>query len=160
MAGAVDFFVSYTSPDRPWAKWIAWELEHAGHSGIVQACDMQPGSNFVLQMDHATRAAERTIAVLSPAFSQSPYCQAEWAAAFARDPTGIERRLVPYGYASLSPTGCWGKSYVDVVGLSPEQARDVLLAGVSAERGLPSRRGFPASSRASGCVVRRSSTCR
>jgi len=26
-AGGVDFFVSYTTADRPWAEWIAWELE-------------------------------------------------------------------------------------------------------------------------------------
>jgi len=64
----VDFFVSYTSADRPWAEWIAWELEDAGFSVIVQAWDMQPGSNFVLQMDDAARVAARTVAVLSPAF--------------------------------------------------------------------------------------------
>ena len=27
MAQAVDFFVSYTSADRAWAKWIAWQLQ-------------------------------------------------------------------------------------------------------------------------------------
>jgi len=64
----VDCFVSYTSADRPWAEWIAWELEQAGHSTIIQAWDMQPGSNFVLEIDNARRAAERTIAVLTPAF--------------------------------------------------------------------------------------------
>jgi len=74
---AVDFLVSYTSADRPWAEWIAWELEQAGYSVIVQAWDMQPGSNFVVQMHRAARAADRTIAVLSPAFLESEYCEAE-----------------------------------------------------------------------------------
>jgi len=90
----VDFFVSYTSADRPWAEWIAWELEAAGHRAIVQAWDMQPGHNFVVQMHHATRVARRTVAVLSPAFLASAYCEAEWAAAFAKDPTGRARALV------------------------------------------------------------------
>jgi hypothetical protein len=27
MAQAVDFFVSYTSADRAWAEWIAWQLQ-------------------------------------------------------------------------------------------------------------------------------------
>ena len=36
MAGAVDFLVSYTSPDRPWAEWLAWEVEHADHTVVVQ----------------------------------------------------------------------------------------------------------------------------
>jgi hypothetical protein len=143
--GAVDFFVSYTSADRPWAEWIAWELEHAGHSTIVQAWDMQPGSNFVVQMDEATRVAARTIAVLSPAFVASPYCRAEWAAAFARDPTGSDRRLVPVRVRELEPDGLLGQVvYVDVVDLSEVAAREALLAGVSADRAKPTAApGFP-----------------
>jgi hypothetical protein len=47
---SVDFFVSYTSADRPWAEWIAWELEAVGYSTRLQPWDMQPGSNFVLIM--------------------------------------------------------------------------------------------------------------
>lgn len=27
MVQAADFFVSYTSADRAWAEWIAWQLE-------------------------------------------------------------------------------------------------------------------------------------
>ena len=48
--GVADFFVSYTSADRPWAEWIAWELEQAGHSVIVQAWGIQAGANFVVVM--------------------------------------------------------------------------------------------------------------
>ena len=64
-------------------------------SAVVQACHMPAGSNPVLgEMDEAT-AAGRTIAVMSPAFLASPYCRAEWAAAFREDPNGEHRRLVP-----------------------------------------------------------------
>jgi len=31
MGQAADFFVSYTSADRTWAEWIAWQLEQAGY---------------------------------------------------------------------------------------------------------------------------------
>ncbi len=37
MAQAADFFVSYTSADRAWAEWIAWQLEAEGYTVIVQA---------------------------------------------------------------------------------------------------------------------------
>ena len=37
MGKAADFFVSYTSADRAWAEWIAWQLEQAGYQVIVQA---------------------------------------------------------------------------------------------------------------------------
>ena len=157
--GAVDFFVSYTSADRPWAEWIAWELEQAGHSTVIQAWDMQPGSNFVLQIDEATRRAERTIAVLSPAFVASPYCRAEWAAAFARDPTGAGRRLVPVRVREFAPDGLLGQvEYVDVVGLSESASRTRLLEGVTQGRAKPANAPlFPGSSggAAAGGRVRR-----
>ena len=77
-----DFFISYTSTDRKWAEWIAWQLEEAGYSIVLQAWDFRPGSNFVLEMDKATQEAERTIAVLSPEYLNGKYTQAEGAAAF------------------------------------------------------------------------------
>jgi hypothetical protein len=43
MGQAADFFVSYTSADRAWAEWIAWQLEQAGYRVIVQAWDFEPG---------------------------------------------------------------------------------------------------------------------
>lgn len=139
MTERVEFFVSYTSADRPWAEWIAWELERAGHSVIVQAWDMLPGANFVLQMDDAVRRAERTVAVLSPAFCESPYCRAEWAAAFAKDPTGGKRRLVPVRVREFSPDGLLAQvTYVDIVGLSERASREALLTGVKPGRGRPS----------------------
>ena len=138
MPDAVDFFVSYTSADRPWAEWIAWELEQAGHSVIVQAWDIQPGSNFVLEMDHATRTAERTVAVLSPAFLESPYCRAEWAAAFREDPAGEQRKLVPVRVRECDPDGLLGSLvYLDLVDVEPEASRSALLAGVRGERAKP-----------------------
>jgi TIR domain len=32
-----DFFVSYTQADRAWAEWLAWELEAAGYTTVLQA---------------------------------------------------------------------------------------------------------------------------
>ena len=32
-----NFFISYTAVDRQWAEWIAWELEEAGYTTILQA---------------------------------------------------------------------------------------------------------------------------
>ena len=41
-----DFFISYNTADRDWAEWIAWTLEEAGHSVVIQAWDFRPGENF------------------------------------------------------------------------------------------------------------------
>jgi hypothetical protein len=55
-----DFFVSYNKADA-WAEWIAWQLEEAGYSTVIQAWDFRPGSNFVLEMHRAAQEAERTV---------------------------------------------------------------------------------------------------
>lgn len=44
------FFISYTQADQAWAEWIAWQLESAGLSVIIQAWDFKKGGNFVLDM--------------------------------------------------------------------------------------------------------------
>src|SRR5215468_5564181 len=93
-----DFFISYTHVDCTWAEWIAWQLEATGYTTVIQAWDFRPGSNFVVDMQHAAAGSERTIAVLSPAYLesylQSGFTAAEWSAAFARDPTGSQHLLL------------------------------------------------------------------
>src|SRR5438132_13944837 len=81
-----EFFVSYNGADRTWAEWVAWQLEAAHYTTVVQAWDFRPGSNFVLEMDRAAREAERTIAILSPAYLSALYTHPEWSAAFRQDP--------------------------------------------------------------------------
>src|SRR2546428_10079086 len=89
-----DFFISYNGADKVWAEWIAWQLEEAGFSTILQAWDFRPGANFVLKMQEASQEAERVIAVLSPHYLNAVYTQPEWAVAFGRDPQGMKGLLV------------------------------------------------------------------
>src|SRR4051794_10697752 len=114
----VDFFVSYNRHDRDWAVWIATQLKRAGYSVVIQEWDFRPGGNFVLDIHHATERATRTIAVLSEAYLSSEYTQPEWAAAFARDPTGTKGALLPVRVRECQPTGLLATIvYVDLVGL-------------------------------------------
>ena len=46
-------------------------------------------------MQAGVARAERTIAVLSPAYLDSEYGTAEWEAAWASDPAGRQRKLLP-----------------------------------------------------------------
>ena len=59
MGDTKDFFISYTQTDRAAAEWIAWQLEAAGYSVLLQAWDFQPGQNFVLATDRASQQAGR-----------------------------------------------------------------------------------------------------
>ena len=147
-----DFFISYTGVDRSWAEWIAWQLEAAGYTTVIQAWDFRPGANFALAMQHAAAKSERTIAVLSPAYLQSGFTAAEWAAAFARDPTGTQGLLLPVRIHDCEPQGLLPQIvYIDLVGLDAEAARETLLAGVRRQRTKPTREpGFPGQSPRSG----------
>jgi tetratricopeptide (TPR) repeat protein len=89
-----DFFVSYTQADQAWAEWIAWVLEKAGYRVLVQDWDFVPGRNWIERMHAAARSAVRTIAVLSEAYLESEYANAEWQTAWAADPSGEGRKLL------------------------------------------------------------------
>jgi tetratricopeptide (TPR) repeat protein len=145
--GAVDFFVSYTQADRAWAEWIAWQLEAAGYSTVLQAWDFVPGRDWAHEMQRATATARRTVAVLSSAYLESMYGEAEWRAAFADDPTGEKGLLVPVRVEQVQPPGLLRtRVYVDLVGVSGQAARIRLIEGIRQGRGRPDREPpFPGS---------------
>lgn len=141
-----DFFISYNKADRSWAEWIAWELEEAGYSVTIQAWDFRPGSNFVLEMNEGLKEAERVVAVLSPDFINSGFTASEWAAVFAADPTGKDRKLVPVRVREADLSGLLGPIvYIDFVGVHDEAAtRKLLLDGVQSGRAKPNEKpAFP-----------------
>ena len=132
-----DFFISYTKPDRDWAEWIAWILENAGYSVVIQAWDFMGGGNFVLEMQKAIQETQKTIAVLSNEYLESNFTAPEWAAAFASDPKGQGRKLIPVQVKPCKPSGLLAcVIYVDLVGLLEEQAQARLLNQLKA-RGKP-----------------------
>jgi len=135
-----DFFVSYNRADKTWAEWIAWTLEEAGYSVLIQAWDFRPGGNFVLDMQRAAAGTQRTIAVLSEAYLQSAYTQPEWAAAFANDPRSQARNLIPIRVADCQPDGMLRPIvYVDLVGLSEAEAQQAVL-GMMGDRAKPAQK--------------------
>jgi hypothetical protein len=143
----VDFFVSYTSADTHWAEWIAYVLEEAGSSVIIQVWDFRPGSNFVLEMQEAASKAERTLMVLSPDYLKSQFASPEWASAFARDPQGLARKLVPVMVRHCSPSGMLASIvHINLEGTDEATARDRLMKGIGGGRAKPaSRPAFPGS---------------
>ena len=124
-------FISYNRADRDWAEWIAGTIETAGYKPIIQAWDFRPGENFVLRMQQATAEADITIPVLSEAYLKSEYTKPEWAAAFALDPTGKKRQLIPVRVAECTLTGLLSQViYIDLVTLGEEDAQHVLIDGL------------------------------
>ena len=144
---AVDLFVSYAGPDRPWAEWAAAQLEAAGYTVELDVWDWAAGDNFVLRMSDALARAERVLALWSPAYFERPrFTTDEWTAVVAErsadDAAGGGRRLVPVRVTEVEPPPILrALVYRDVFGLDEAAARRELLAAV----GLPTRRGGAAS---------------
>jgi hypothetical protein len=139
-----DFFISYTGVNRPWAEWIAVQLEAAGYTTVLQAWDFRPGSDFLHQMQQATTSAGRTIAVLSPAYFGSAFGEAEWRAAFVKDSTGALGLLVPVRVQPCEPPGLLAsRVYVDLVDTDEATAKRLLLDGVAESGARPTSAPFP-----------------
>ncbi len=116
------------------------------------AWDFRPGQNFVLNMHAAASKDERTLAVLSPAYLESAFCQPEWAAAFAEDPTGEKGKLIPVRVAECEPKGLLkAMIYIDLVGANETTARQQLIDGLKKGRLKPaSQPAFPGTGSSNG----------
>lgn len=117
---SVDIFVSYAGPDRPWAEWVASQVEAAGLSVELDAWDWAAGSNFVLNMNDALARASRVVALYSKAyFERSRYTTEEWAAAVA-----ARQRLLPLRVEEVEPPPILRPLiWVDLFGVEEAHAR-------------------------------------
>jgi tetratricopeptide (TPR) repeat protein len=155
MAQAADFFVSYTSADRAWAEWVAWQLEAEGYTVVVQAWDFTAGRDWAHEMQQATSTAERVVAVLSGAYLRSAHGEAEWRAFYAQDPSGERELLLPVRVDKIDPPGLLKtRIYVDLVDQDATGARQVLLAAARGARGKPTAEPeFPGDRRPAGSAT-------
>ncbi|PFJ58616.1 toll/interleukin-1 receptor domain-containing protein [Bacillus thuringiensis] len=134
----VDFFISYNHKDEEMAEWIAWILEAAGYSTFIQAWDFKSGNNFILQMDKGASNSKHTLALLSSNYMESLYTQPEWSAAFVKDPTGENQKLIPVRIEDINLNGLFPSIiYIDLVNKDENSARDAILNGIKTERKKP-----------------------
>lgn len=139
------YFVSYNGADRNWAEWIGHIVEETGQSVTLQHWDFPPGSNFVLRMQQAAASADKTIIILSPDYLKSQFAAAEWAAAFQKDPEGLEKKLLPIMVRECQPPGLLASIiYADIHDLPEDQAISAVLGALNGLRAKPAERpSFP-----------------
>ena len=87
-----------------------------------------------------------------PDYLKSAFGAPESAAAFAGDPEGLKRKLVPVRVAECKPEGLLKTTvYIDIVGLDEEESRQALLEGLAERRAKPSAKpDFPGKKSARG----------
>jgi hypothetical protein len=124
-----DFFISYTSSDEKWAKWIAGTLEQNGYTVTIMAWDFRPGELFPAEMHQAILNCERLLVVLSEAYCKSHFSEEEWAAFMAKKKSG---NIIPVRIEDFNPEGLWAaRIYIDLFGKNEQVAKQELLTGVS-----------------------------
>lgn len=126
-----DFFVSYSEKDKAFALFVDDVLRKAGYRVFAQFRDMPAGSDFVVEMNRGLAETGRLVAILSPQYVASKFCQAEWNAAYLADPLGQGRKIVPLliEAADLAPLAA-SRVYKSLVGLTSEQAVAAILEAV------------------------------
>lgn len=128
-----DLYISYAAADKEWAEWIAWTLEDAGYRILVQAWDISPGAPLTSRIDQAISRSAGTLVILSSAYAESPFGEAEWQAAWRHDPTGTQRRIIPVRVDdSAPPRGLLSTLvYLDLQGLGEAAAKGRLVSNIS-----------------------------
>lgn len=140
------YFISYTKKNENWATWIAEVIERHGGKALIQAWDIQAGDDFVLAMHKFLQECDICVPVLSQAYFDSTYCNAEWAGAFAADAKNDAKKMIPVRVTDVEPDGLLkSKVYIDLFGnLDEATATERLLTGLgmrNIER--KSGKGFP-----------------
>ncbi len=136
---AKDFFISRTGADKQWAQWIAWQLEEEGYEVVLQDWDFNAGESFVRNIQKAAEEFERTIAVLSPDYFNAEFTAVEWEVAFTKDPRGEYGLLIPVVVRECEIKGVLSRlSYISLVGLSEQAAKELLISSIRQYRSKPS----------------------
>ena len=131
MSEKIDFFISHSHVDKQWAEWIASFLEQEGYSTFWGDRDLKVGDNFVSIIQEYIEKADKLIAVFSPSYFSSTFCQAEVSAMLAKKKNGI----IPVKVSDAQPIGELANIlYVDLYNVNESEAKQRLLKAVVTEK--------------------------
>lgn len=125
MDPTIDFFISYASRDEEWARAIDRWLNAWGYRTWIAARDER--GRWWPELERALAGSRRLLALLSPAYEASEWCEREWKAMAERDQDGIQDLVVVVRIAEGrqdSPLRAF--HWVDGVDVTREQLRDRL----------------------------------
>ena len=131
MREKIDFFISHSHVDKQWAEWIASFLEQEGYSTFWGNRDLKVGDNFVSIIQEYIEKADKLIAIFSPSYFSSTFCQAEVSAMLAKKKNGI----IPVKVSDAQPIGELANIlYVDLYNVNESEAKKRLLKAVVTEK--------------------------
>jgi len=91
-----DLFISYNHVDRAWVQnELLPRLEAAGLKVCIDYRDFAIGAPSLVNMEQAVEKSRHTLAVLTPNWIASEWCEFECLLANTTDPAGRKRKLLP-----------------------------------------------------------------
>src|SRR5437016_10641196 len=103
-----DCFISYHPADYQWALWIVWQLEEAGYSVMLQPWNFEQGADFAVELDKATKVAQRIIVIYSRAYLNTLAAMPGWNSAFLQTPNLGVGLLLPIRVDDCDPDALLG----------------------------------------------------
>jgi hypothetical protein len=133
-----DFFVSYTSSDKPWAEWIGQRLVELGHAPHLHDWEIDKGGDIAAWMEVRHDASDFVLCIVSAAYLKAPYSSwerrsAQWLAQTKRPNFVLPILVEPCALPNLLAT----IKRCDLHGLTEDQAR-TRFADYLAPHGMPS----------------------
>ena len=128
-----DFFISYNNKsDEAKAEWIANTLMESGHKVYFQKYDCGPSMDFPQWMAEAINHAKNFVAVWSKAYENSDYCKSELNAAFVKQRSDNQYRLLPIRVENtpIANPLIARIVHIDILSSDDEENRSVLLSAL------------------------------
>jgi hypothetical protein len=105
---------------------------------MIQAWDFVPGANFITELHRGLLRCHRLIAILSARHLTFAFVTGEWTSAYADDPDGKRRKVLPIRIEDIEIAGLLKAIvYVDLVGKEEEAARHAILTAAEVHRRKP-----------------------
>lgn len=126
----VDFFISNSHIDNQWAEWIVDCIEKEGYTTFWGERDLTVGENFMFTIQNYLNEADKFIAIISPAYYASTYCQAEVTSVLQKG-----KKIIPIKVSKEQPLGDLAKFlYVDLYNIDKSNARRRLIDAISSDK--------------------------
>ncbi|MFJ2233399.1 FxSxx-COOH system tetratricopeptide repeat protein [Streptomyces sp. NPDC087859] len=137
-------FISYAGPDRPWAEWVAWQLQDAGYTVELDVWHWGAGDDFAERANRRLSQG-RTMALFSQAYFEAGRLTLDEESAVL----ATEGRLIPVRIDdAVAPPALRRLLAANLSGLGEEEARAALLQAVSGPHRPPGMPDFPGGTRA------------
>jgi hypothetical protein len=104
-------FISYAHRDKRWAEWLRERLVKHGFQIWTDATSVPTGESFIAELNRTIEKSDVVLALLSPNYFRSAWCQQETALAAASrvpiipvlvEPCEVQGFLRNYNWADLT----------------------------------------------------------